>query len=161
VKAIDGLRSARSGLAALEPSLMAAPEPDPDSTGPADVGALAELSEIASVLEHQVKRIAGLETALQHVRAADEDSDAVELAARARSQATRIAELENEVFHARAAAEGARMLALREAKRRVEIQTELRAVHRTKLWRYSALPRRLYRGARRRITRWFRSAARR
>jgi hypothetical protein len=62
-----------------------------------------------------------------------------------RSQASRIAELEDEVERIRAAAASAREFALHEAALRVEIQTELQAVHRTKVWRYSALPRRVYR----------------
>ncbi len=158
MKGTDSRRSARSGFAPSQPTLVAAPEPDPDSTGPPDPGALAELSEIASVLERQAKRIAELETALSQVRFVAAGSDSDELGARARSQATRVAELENGVSHARAAAEAAQGLALREATSRVEIQAELHAVHRTKLWRYSALPRRLYRGVRRRVARWHRSS---
>jgi hypothetical protein len=68
-----------------------------------------------------------------------------------REQATRIAELEDELAHARVAADGARALAYRESLRRVEIDEELHAIHQTKLWRYSAEPRRVYRQVRSRF----------
>jgi hypothetical protein len=76
--------------------------------------------------------------------APDAIAELMEVAGVLRSQASRIAELDDEVERVRAAAEGARELARREATRRVEIQTELHAVHRTRVWRYSSLPRRLY-----------------
>ena len=68
-----------------------------------------------------------------------------------RDQATRIAELEAELAHARVAADAARALAYRESLRRVEIDEELHAMQQTKLWRYSAEPRRVYRQVRSRL----------
>lgn len=161
MKAIDGLRSVRGGLSPSQPNPIGVPEPDQDSDGPAAPPALEGLVEIASVLEHQAERIADLGAALQHGGVVAEGSDRDEIAARARSQATRVAELENEVARFRAAAEAARVLVLREAARRVEMQTELHAVHLTKLWRYSVLPRRLYGVVLRRIEGRRRSTVRR
>ncbi len=106
---------------------------------------MAELVEVEAVLERQADRIAELERALDVACAAADASDPEELSTRVRRQAGRIAELENELARARAAADGARAFSLREATRRVELQTELHAVHRTRLWRYSAVPRRVYR----------------
>jgi hypothetical protein len=70
-----------------------------------------------------------------------------------RTQATRIAELEDELAHARVTADAARALAYRESIRRVEIDEELHAMQQTKLWRYSAEPRRVYRQVRARLGR--------
>lgn len=138
----------RSGLSTGR--VKPAESTDPDRTPgvarpPVAPDALADLTDIESVLEHQADHIAELERALETARAAADASVAAELSARVRRQASRIAELENERGRARAAADGARAFALREATRRVEIQTELHAVHRTRLWRYSSAPRRVYR----------------
>jgi hypothetical protein len=93
-------------------------------------------------------------TAGSHALAdADPVADLKEIGAVLRRQAGRIAELEAELERARAAAEAARALALREATRRLEVQTELHAVRRTRLWRYSAGPRRVYRRVRLRLLR--------
>lgn len=93
-------------------------------------------------------------TAGSHALAdADPVADLKEIGAVLRRQASRIAELEAELERARGAAQAARALALREATRRLEVQTELHAVRRTRLWRYSAGPRRVYRRVRLRLLR--------
>jgi hypothetical protein len=78
------------------------------------------------------------------VEGSDAIADLKDVAAVLRAQASRIAELESEVTRARSAADSARAYGAREGTRRVEVQTELHAMRRTRVWRYSALPRRVY-----------------